>query len=69
MLELIFLGHTNVQVLIVERNQKLQLEADEALVLKMFANKLPTLFLKVGVRRHSGKDGHFYLGFLVTKDY
>eukprot|EP00957_Ditylum_brightwellii_P152203 11587429-Ditylum_brightwellii.AAC.1 len=43
-LELVLLNHTSVQAVIMEHNQKLQLEADEALVLKKFKNKLPTLF-------------------------
>eukprot|EP00957_Ditylum_brightwellii_P160798 12242041-Ditylum_brightwellii.AAC.1 len=50
-LELILLGHTNIQASTMERNQKLQLEADKALVLKMFESKLPTIFGR------SGSDG------------
>eukprot|EP00957_Ditylum_brightwellii_P074916 5693583-Ditylum_brightwellii.AAC.1 len=38
-LELILLGYTNNQAATVERNQKLQLEAGKAVVLKMFKNK------------------------------
>eukprot|EP00957_Ditylum_brightwellii_P043943 3334160-Ditylum_brightwellii.AAC.1 len=50
-LELILLGYTNSQAATMEGNQKLQLEADKAVVLKMFENKLPTIF------GHSMMDG------------
>eukprot|EP00957_Ditylum_brightwellii_P126114 9613972-Ditylum_brightwellii.AAC.1 len=38
------MGHTNIQVTTTELNMKLKLEADKALVLKMFENKFPALF-------------------------
>eukprot|EP00957_Ditylum_brightwellii_P088594 6748059-Ditylum_brightwellii.AAC.1 len=43
-LELVLLGHTNVQAATMECNQKLYLKADEAMVLKTFKNKLLTSF-------------------------
>eukprot|EP00957_Ditylum_brightwellii_P123231 9396108-Ditylum_brightwellii.AAC.1 len=42
--ELILMGHTNIQATTMERNMKLKVEADKALVLKTFENELPTLF-------------------------
>eukprot|EP00957_Ditylum_brightwellii_P016371 1230850-Ditylum_brightwellii.AAC.1 len=43
-LEMILLGYTSVQAATMERNQKLSLEADKALIIKTFENKLLTLF-------------------------
>eukprot|EP00957_Ditylum_brightwellii_P201440 15325666-Ditylum_brightwellii.AAC.1 len=46
-LKLILLGYTNVKASMMEWKQKLQSEADEALVFKTFKNKLATLFEKL----------------------
>eukprot|EP00957_Ditylum_brightwellii_P169838 12927150-Ditylum_brightwellii.AAC.2 len=48
-MECVLVGHTNVQAQTMEQNMKLKLEADEALFIKTFKNKLPILFgLKAG---------------------
>eukprot|EP00957_Ditylum_brightwellii_P104492 7961233-Ditylum_brightwellii.AAC.1 len=46
----------------MERNQKLQLEADKVLVIKIFENKLPTLF------GHSTSDKGAIRMVTFTKD-
>eukprot|EP00957_Ditylum_brightwellii_P027570 2084313-Ditylum_brightwellii.AAC.1 len=43
-LEMILVGHTNVQAATMEHNYKLKLGTDKALLLKTFQNNLPTLF-------------------------
>eukprot|EP00957_Ditylum_brightwellii_P138236 10537163-Ditylum_brightwellii.AAC.2 len=48
-MELVLVGHIHVQAHTMEQNMKIKLEADEALVIKTFKNKLPSLFgLKIG---------------------
>eukprot|EP00957_Ditylum_brightwellii_P147002 11191694-Ditylum_brightwellii.AAC.1 len=42
-MELILIGHTNVQAQTMEHIMKLNLQANRALVLKTFEQKLPTL--------------------------
>eukprot|EP00957_Ditylum_brightwellii_P170305 12963727-Ditylum_brightwellii.AAC.1 len=42
-LELILVGHTNIQAATMEQSQKLSLEVDKAFILKTFENKLPML--------------------------
>eukprot|EP00957_Ditylum_brightwellii_P200626 15293839-Ditylum_brightwellii.AAC.1 len=61
-MELALVGYTNVQAQTMEQNMKLKLEADIALVIKTFENKLPSLFgLKVG-------EGNAYCLVISTKD-
>eukprot|EP00957_Ditylum_brightwellii_P133019 10142420-Ditylum_brightwellii.AAC.3 len=54
-MELVLVGHTNVQAQIMEQIMKLKLEADEALVIKTFKNKLPSLF---GLKAEEGNAYH-----------
>eukprot|EP00957_Ditylum_brightwellii_P090046 6857643-Ditylum_brightwellii.AAC.1 len=44
LLELVIVGHPNLRAATMKRNMKLRLEANKALVLKTFKNKLPGLF-------------------------
>eukprot|EP00957_Ditylum_brightwellii_P047498 3607197-Ditylum_brightwellii.AAC.2 len=43
-MEMVLVEHTSAQAAEMERNYKLQLTADKALVIKIFANRLPTSF-------------------------
>eukprot|EP00957_Ditylum_brightwellii_P206436 15348412-Ditylum_brightwellii.AAC.1 len=43
-LELILLGQTSIQSVMMERNMKLNLQAEESLILQTYENKLHTLF-------------------------
>eukprot|EP00957_Ditylum_brightwellii_P187647 14288946-Ditylum_brightwellii.AAC.1 len=61
MLELILIRHTNIQASTMEYNMKLNLQADEALVLKTFENKLPTLFGQPASESMATRMGGFAL--------
>eukprot|EP00957_Ditylum_brightwellii_P107632 8211510-Ditylum_brightwellii.AAC.1 len=61
-MELVLVGHTNVQTQTMEQNMKLKLETDEALVINIFENMLPNLF---GLK---AREGNAYRLVTFTKD-